>query len=169
MRSLSDELYHHGVKGQKWGVRRTPEQLGHPKLTRTEKKAAKLRDKNAKKREKNRKKALKAAKIARKKQEKFDKEKAELMKSPLSMVKYKEKFTDEEIDKAIKRFEMEKKLTDLSVKERNRGREFVGDLISYGETAVRGYNLYTDIYNTFNTQGRKKKTKRNKEHFSRPF
>lgn len=23
------ELYHHGVKGQKWGVRRSPEQLGH--------------------------------------------------------------------------------------------------------------------------------------------
>ena len=23
------ELYHHGVKGQKWGIRRTPQQLGH--------------------------------------------------------------------------------------------------------------------------------------------
>lgn len=27
----NNELYHHGVKGQKWGVRRTPKQLGHDK------------------------------------------------------------------------------------------------------------------------------------------
>ena len=26
-------LYHHGIKGQQWGVRRTPEQLGHPSKT----------------------------------------------------------------------------------------------------------------------------------------
>lgn len=31
-----NELYHHGVKGQKWGVRRTPAQLGHkPRRKRT--------------------------------------------------------------------------------------------------------------------------------------
>lgn len=26
---INGELYHHGIKGQKWGVTRTPEELGH--------------------------------------------------------------------------------------------------------------------------------------------
>lgn len=31
-----DYLEHHGIKGQKWGVRRTPAQLGHKSITKSE-------------------------------------------------------------------------------------------------------------------------------------
>lgn len=36
-----NELYHHGIKGMKWGVRRTPAQLGHKpsKLTTSQRKS----------------------------------------------------------------------------------------------------------------------------------
>ena len=36
-----NELYHHGIKGMKWGIRRTPAQLGHKpsKLTTSQRKS----------------------------------------------------------------------------------------------------------------------------------
>ena len=31
---INGELYHHGIKVQKWGVTRTPEELGHEQKKR---------------------------------------------------------------------------------------------------------------------------------------
>lgn len=30
---MNNVIYHHGIKGQKWGIRRSPEELGHMKKT----------------------------------------------------------------------------------------------------------------------------------------
>ena len=39
----SSELYHHGVKGMRWGIRRTPQQLGH-KVEKLSSKNKRLKD-----------------------------------------------------------------------------------------------------------------------------
>lgn len=35
MEAWKRELYHYGIKGMRWGVRRTPEQLGHKRVKKT--------------------------------------------------------------------------------------------------------------------------------------
>ena len=35
---MAEEIWHHGIKGMKWGVRHTPEQLGHKTGSKSTKK-----------------------------------------------------------------------------------------------------------------------------------
>lgn len=91
-----DELYHYGIKGMKWGIRRTAAQLGHyvrSKKTARKRKAAL---------EKARKTKVANKKAAEKRQELLDKG----LLSP-------KKMTDKELADRIKRLESEKKLKDL--------------------------------------------------------
>lgn len=39
------ELYHHGIKGMKWGVRHTPEELGHKRAIKAKGRLSKYKDK----------------------------------------------------------------------------------------------------------------------------
>ena len=49
---VDEFLEHHGIKGQRWGIRRTPEQLGH-KVSKLKKKTAKLEQKSIDKEKKS--------------------------------------------------------------------------------------------------------------------
>lgn len=62
---VEEFLEHHGIKGQRWGIRRTPEQLGH--------KVSKLKKKNAKIEQKSIDREKKANKYSSKYQKNYDK------------------------------------------------------------------------------------------------
>lgn len=122
---MSDyELYHYGVKGMKWGIRRTAAQLGHLA------KAGYGRTKTAIDIHKAKRSAKKAAKIA-----------AERAK-----IKNPKKLTDDELRARIKRLELEKQYKELenNTDPNKRGREF---MTSVAETV--GKNLISQVGNHY--------------------
>lgn len=154
MISFSDELYHYGVKGMKWGVRRTPEQLGRPKRTKAQVKRDKKRDRALAAKKKQEAKLAKQEKREVKQLEKFKRNRKKITKSPSLVMQNRDRFTDQELKDIISRFDMEKKLNDLSVAERQRGIKFVEDMVKLGDTTVKGYNLAANVYNTFKSEGK---------------
>lgn len=91
LQTSNNELQHHGVKGMKWGVRRTPAQLGHPTATKKRKtKADKSRIEKA------------YANYKKKKAEKKKEEEKTAYKR-----KTAKEMTDEELVKAINRARLE--------------------------------------------------------------
>lgn len=166
MTSFSNELYHYGIKGMKWGVRRTPEQLGKPQRTKEQIKRDKERDKalkvkkkvDAKKKAYEKKEAAKKAKndkrLARQRYL-SPKTKEEIMRSPSLILKNRDKFTNEELKQAIERFKLEADIAKITEDQRKRGKQMVIDIVDMAEKATKGYDIFVDVYNTFSDGNRK--------------
>lgn len=97
-----DFLEHHGIKGQKWGVRRTPEQLGR----RIKSGASKVKNLLSKKKS----------------------EKSKSTRSKPKRISAK-KMSDEELRKRIERLELEQRYKNLSKSTRSRGKNLVLDIL----------------------------------------
>lgn len=130
----NNELYHYGVLGMKWGIRRTPSQLGH-KIK--ERKAAKKRNENLEKARKARaehQKALKSGKL-----------------KPKDM-------TTAELQKEIQRLQLEKQYMDLKrdTSTQNKGKTFTskygGQLVDKLVTNV-GIDLVTQFAKSAGAKG----------------
>lgn len=155
----NDELYHHGIKGQVHGVRNGPP---YP-LSRQKKKSfknggngKKLVKSLAKKadiaKERHKAKAEERAERRRKKQLERDR------KHPASMWNRRDMYTDEELDKALKRFDLEKRLHDVQVSELKRGKDYLDLLVQYSTTGIKLWNNYAAINNAIpNKDGTPKK------------
>lgn len=150
---MEDELYHHGIKGMKWGVRRTPEQLGRSSgqkrkragnnikslLRRARKAPSSFKEKMLSKIQ-ARKDAKRARQLSRKDR---------YTKSPDAMYKHRDLFTNEELDAYRTRFTKEQALKDLTT-ERNlqtyqRGMNFISATKPAIETIGAAYKVYSDI------------------------
>lgn len=125
---MDDELYHYGVKGMKWGVRRTPAQLGHDTGTKRKKRAGS---------------AVEAVKSAAKKvgsavSEKASQAKAkrvakqlhddEVKKTQKNQKKKISELTDDELRERIVRMQLEQQYRNLTPQKQSAGKKFVSTL-----------------------------------------
>lgn len=123
MWNYNNELYHHGIKGMKWGVRRTDAQLGHPtgkidlKKTKNKVDAAGTivtESQNINK------------KVSSKKQRKMQKQQVQTAKA----------MTDKELRERVNRLNMEQQYARLSTEQMNAGKVNVDKVLAEVGTAV---------------------------------
>lgn len=69
------------------------------------------------------------------------KRKEQILKSPTKLYLNRKKFSQEDIDKAMKKFKWERELRSLSVDEIATGSKYATTLLAYGTLAVTAYGL----------------------------
>lgn len=162
--NYSDETYlsHHGIKGQKWGLRRYQNRDGS--LTAEGRKRRGLSDKKedgpVKKLVKNAKEKS-AAKKAQTEAEKHEELKKFVRDHPKSIYKNRYEFTNEEMDKLISDIQFDRKIKDVRNEEINRGwktverlSDNVGTLKTFADNAKGIYNLGVELNNTLVSTGK---------------
>ena len=118
-----NELYHHGVKGMKWGVRRTPAQLGHDTggidLQKTKKKVEAANTIVNESQNINK-------KVSSRKQRKIQKQQVQNAKA----------MTDQELRERVNRLNMEQQYARLSTEQMSAGKVNVDRVLSEVGTVV---------------------------------
>lgn len=120
----NDELYHYGIKGMKWGIRRTPEQLGHvtKKVGDAASSAGKAIGSAAKKAGSAISKKAAESKQNREAKKKHDEE---VKKTQANSKKKISDLTNDELRDRIQRMQLENQYRSLMPRQESKGKAFV--------------------------------------------
>lgn len=143
----NNQLTHWGVKGMRWGVRKDRDSGGGG-TKRVSRKVRKQREAN-----------LKKAREAREAKKELEAKKEKILKSGKAKDVYKNRhlFTNDELQKAIDRFDLEKKISEADGRQTSRGQKLVYDILegsakNIGQQTLtyamgRGVNkIFADIF-----------------------
>lgn len=150
-----NSLEHYGRKGMRWGQNifgKERKSSSHGVLSKRQKERAKKRQKALAERKKKKaaqRSEREAQNIERKKKREI-KRKENILRNPTKLYKHRYEFTQDEINDAIKRFEWEAKLNELSVKQLQRGKNYLDTAFNTVNSGINLYNAAARIANTFN-------------------